>query len=125
MLQALSLAMGQRQPAARRLRPTDRGSPDGADSSRQRLAQHGRQASRSRQGNGWANAVAERFLHPLKTAWLSLEDYGTHDHAPTAVGEYIAVFSNRQRCHAAHGSFAPLADEQALKTNGSLCPEKG
>jgi hypothetical protein len=35
------------------------------------------------------------------------------------------VFYNRQRGHAANGYLAPLAYEQALKTNGILCPAKG
>ena len=38
--------------------------------------------------------------------------------------EYIEVFYNRQRCHSANGYLAPLAYEQALKTNEILCPEK-
>jgi transposase InsO family protein len=66
--QAVAMARSQRQPATGLLMHTDRGSQYGADSSRQLLAQHGRQASRSRQGNCWDNAVAESFLHTLKTA---------------------------------------------------------
>jgi len=42
----------------------------------------------------------------------------------TAVFAYIAVGSNRQRCHAANGSLAPLVSAQTLKTNEILCPEK-
>jgi putative transposase len=82
------------------------------------------EARMSRKGNGWDNAVAESFLHPLKTALMHLEDFDTHDHAQTAVLEYIEVFSNRQRCHLAHGYLAPLAYEQALKTNETLCPAR-
>jgi Integrase core domain len=67
--------------------------------------------------------VAESCCHTLKTAVLSLEDGDTHAQAQTVVLEYIAVFSNRQRCHAAHGSLAPLAYEQALKASGTRCPE--
>ena len=63
----------------------------------------------SRQGNWWDNAVAERFFHTVKTAWISLEDYDTPEAAQTAVGEYLEVFYHRQRCHAAHGYLAPLA----------------
>jgi hypothetical protein len=56
---------------------------------------------------------------------ISLEDYDTHEAAPTAVFENIAVFYNRQRCHSATGYLAPLLYEQALKTSEILCPEKG
>jgi putative transposase len=78
----------------------------------------------SRTGNCWDNAVAESFLHTLKTALISLEEFDTHEQTQTAVFEYIEVFSNRQRCHAATGYLAPLAYEQTLKINEILCPEK-
>jgi len=78
----------------------------------------------SRKGNCWDNAVAESCFHTLKTAFISLEDLDTHAQAQTEVFAYIAVFYNRQRCHAANGYLAPLAYEQALKTNEILCPEE-
>jgi putative transposase len=122
--QAWSRALCQRQPAAGLLMPTDRGRQEGADSDRQLLCQQGIEPRMSRQGTCGANAVAERCFHTLKTALLPLEDCDTHEQAQPGVGEYIDVFYNRQRCHAANGSLAPLASEQALKTNGILCPEK-
>jgi putative transposase len=123
--QALAMATCQRHPAAGLIMHTDRGSQYGADSYRQLLAQHGIQASMSRKGNCWDNAVAESFFHTLKTELIHLEDFDTHDHAQTAVFEYIEVFYNRQRCHSANGYLAPLVYEETLKTNESLCPEKG
>jgi putative transposase len=122
--QALSMAICQRQPAAGLLMHTDRGSQYGAESYRQLLTQHGMQSSMSRKGNCWDNAVAESFFHTLKTALIYLEDFDTHEQAQTAVFEYIEVFYNRQRCHSANGYLAPLAYEQALKTNEISCPEK-
>jgi transposase InsO family protein len=122
--QALSMAIGQRQPAAGLLRHTDRGSQYGADSYRQRRRQHGMQPSMSRKGTCWDNAVAESFFHTLKTELIYLEDYDTHEEAQTAVFEYIEVFYNRQRCHSANGYLAPLVYEHALKTREILCPEK-
>jgi putative transposase len=121
--QALSMAIGQRQPAAGLIMHTDRGSQYGAESSRQLLTQHGMQPSMSRKGNCWDNAVAESFFHTLKTELIYLEDFDTHEQAQTVVFEYIEVFYNRQRCHSANGSLAPLAYEQALKASGTLCPE--
>jgi putative transposase len=122
--QALTMAIGQRRPAAGLIMHTDRGSQYGAESYRQLLTQHGMQASMSRKGNCWDNAVAESFFHTLKTELIYLEDFETHEHAQTAVFEYIEVFYNRQRCHSANGYLAPLAYEQTLKTQESLCPEK-
>jgi putative transposase len=121
--QALSMAIGQRQPAAGLIMHTDRGSQYGAESSRQLLTQHGMQPSMSRKGNCWDNAVAESFFHTLQTELIYLEDFDTHEQAQTVVFEYIEVFYNRQRCHSANGYLAPLAYEQALKASGTLCPE--
>jgi putative transposase len=122
--QALAMATCPRQPAAELMMHTDRGSQYGADSSRQLLAQHGIQPSMSRKGNCWDNAVAESLFHTLKTEWIYLEDFDTHEQAQMGVFAYIEVFYNRQRCHSANDDLAPLAYEQALKTHGSLCPEK-
>jgi putative transposase len=122
--QALSMATCQRRPAAGLIMHTDRGSQYGADSYRQLLTRHGIQPSMSRKGNCWDNAVAESFFHTLKTELIYLEDFDTHEQAQMAVFEYIEVFYNRQRCHSANGYLAPLAYEQALKTNGILCPER-
>lgn len=122
--QALSMAIGQRQPAAGLIMHTDRGSQYGAESYRQLLTQYGMQPSMSRQGNCWDNAVAESFFHTLKTELIYGEDLKTHAQAQTVVFEYIEVFYNRQRCHSANGYLAPLAYEQALKTSATLCPEK-
>ena len=77
-----------------------------------------------RKGHCWDNAVAERFLHTRKTALIPLEDFDTQAQAQTGVCEYIEVFYNRQQCHSANGSLAPLAYEQTLKTIEILCPEK-
>jgi putative transposase len=122
--QALAMALCQRQPGAGLIMHTDRGSQYGADSYRHLLAQHEIQPSMSRKGNCWDNAVAESFFHTLKTALIYLEDFDTREQAQTAVFEYIEVFYNRQRCHSANGYLAPLAYEQALKTNEILCLEK-
>jgi transposase InsO family protein len=65
--QAVTMAIGQRPPAAGLSIHTDRGSPYGADSYRQLLPQHGMQPSRSRTGHCGDNAVAESFFHTLKT----------------------------------------------------------
>jgi transposase InsO family protein len=122
--QALSMALGQRHPAAGLIMHTDRGSQYGADRYRQLLTRHGIQPSMSRKGNCGDNAVAESFFRTLKTELISLEEFETHEQAQTGVFEYSEVFYNRQRCHSANGYLAPLAYEQAFKTHEMLCPEK-
>jgi transposase InsO family protein len=77
----------------------------------------------SRKGNCWDNAVAERFLHTLKTELISLADDDTYEHARAAVFADIGVFSHHQRCHSAKGDLAPLVYAHALKTSEICCPE--
>jgi transposase InsO family protein len=60
---ALARASGQRPPTAGLLRHTDRGRQEGADSSRQLLAHHGRAPRRSRKGTCGDHAVAARCFH--------------------------------------------------------------
>jgi putative transposase len=122
--QALAMALYQRQPAAGLIMHTDRGSQYGAESYRQLLHQHEICPSMSRKGNCWDNAVAESFLHTLKTELVYTEDFDTHEQAQTVVFEYIEVFYNRQRCHSANGYLAPLVYKPTLKTNEIFCPEK-
>ena len=78
----------------------------------------------SRTGNCYDNAAMESFFATLKGELVRQQHYATQAQAKDSIFEYIEVFYNRQRCHSANGYLAPLAYEQALKTNGSLCPEK-
>jgi transposase InsO family protein len=122
--QALAMALSQRRPAAGLLRQTDRSRQSGADCDRQLLTPQGLQPRRSRQGTCGAHAVAESVFHTGKTALISREDFATHEQAHTGVLEYIEGFYNRQRCHAANGSLAPLVYAQALPTSAIVCSEK-
>jgi transposase InsO family protein len=72
---------------------------------------------------GYQEQSMTRITLP-KPELVYLEEFDTHAYAHTAVFEYIEVFYNRQRCHAANGYLAPLAYERALQTHESLCPEK-
>ena len=122
--QALAMAICQRQPAAGLSMHTERGSQYGAESYRQLLTQHRMQPRMSRQGNCWDNAVAESFFHTLQTELIYWEDFKTREQAQTVVFEYIEVFDNRQRCHAATGYLAPLTYEQTFKASAPMGPEK-
>ena len=124
ILEALQLAQGRREVRPGLLLHSDQGVQYRGNEYQQTLQDMGIEASMSRKGNCWDNAVVESFFHTLKTELIYLEDYDTHEQARTAVFEYIEVFYNRQRCHSANGYLAPLIYEQALKTSEILCPEK-
>jgi putative transposase len=76
-----------------------------------RLAALGIQASMSRRGNCWDNAVMERFFRSLKTESTSRDRHQTHEEVGWAVNKYIH-FYNTRRIHSAAGGMSPNQAEQ-------------
>ncbi|MBA3016095.1 MAG: IS3 family transposase [Proteobacteria bacterium] len=65
--------------------------------------------------NCWDNAPSEGFLHPLFTELTHHERYETRAEAKSNVFEYIKVFYNRQRRHAATRYLSPAVHEAAYQ----------
>jgi len=61
----------------------------------------------SRKGNCWDNAPMECFWGKLKQEWLNEQHFKTREEAKKAVFEYIYVFYNRKRIHAANAYQTP------------------
>lgn len=76
-----------------------------------RLLELGIQASMSRRGNCWDNAVMERFFRSLKTESISRDRYQTREEVGWAVKKYIH-FYNTRRIHSAAGGMSPCQAEQ-------------
>jgi len=112
---ALQMALDQRQPPPGLIMHTDRGSQYVADRYLRLLYHDGIQPSMSRKGNGWDNAVAERFFHTLKTECVYLEMFASREQAQTVIFDYIEVFYNRRRRHSANGNLAPMVYERVQK----------
>jgi putative transposase len=108
---AMLMALWKRKPAKGLIFHSDRGSQYASDSHRQLLNDYGFQASMSKKGDCWDNAVAESFFHTLKIELVHHCDYETREEARASIFEYIEVFYNRQRLHSANGYEAPLAFE--------------
>jgi putative transposase len=113
-LDALSMAIEQRRPAAGLLHHSDRGVQYACDAYRLFLERHGMQASMSRSGNCYDNAVMESFFGTLKTELVYHEHYATREQARRSIFEYIEVFYNRQRRHSAIGYQSPETFEAGL-----------
>ena len=64
-------------------------------------------SSMSREGNCWDNAPMECFWGKLKQEWLNDQHFKTRNEAKKAVFEYIYVFYNRKRIHAANDYQTP------------------
>jgi putative transposase len=114
-LSALHRALNWRRPAAGLVHHSDRGVQYAAAAYRAVLARHGAQASMSRKGNCWDNAVAESFFATLE--WELIEDakWQTREEAHYAIAEYIEIFYNRIRTHSSLGYLSPAAYEETLE----------
>lgn len=109
---ALAMAVGQRQPAPGLLHHSDRGRQYASLAYRAQLAQTQMQASMSRVGDCWDNAVVESFFASLKTELVAGADWRTRDEARQALFGYLEVWYNRQRRHSTLGYQSPADFEQ-------------
>jgi putative transposase len=112
-LDALSMALAERQPQGGLLHHSDRGSQYASHEYQELLASHGLLSSMSRTGNCWDNAVAESFFATLKTELAYQIRWSTRAQARSDVFEYIEVFYNRRRRHSALGYRCPDEFERA------------
>lgn len=103
---ALHMALARRRPAAGLLHHSDRGGQYAAHDYRALLAAHHIEASMSRAGNCYDNAMQESFFATLKTECAD-KPFPTRAAARTAIFDYIEVFYNRQRLHSALGYLSP------------------
>lgn len=111
-LDALRMALTDRQPPRGLLHHSDRGSQYASHEYQQLLARYGILSSMSRSGNCWDNAVAESFFATLKLELVYQTRWSTRTEARGAVFEYIELFYNRQRRHSALGYLCPTEFEQ-------------
>jgi len=77
----------------------------------QLLTAHGAQASMSRKGACWDNAVAESFFATLESELILEADWASRDEARQAIFEFIEVWYNRERRHATLGYRSPVQYE--------------
>ena len=116
-IDALGMAIDQRRAAGQKLNHllhhSDRGAQYASDVYRTILAAHDIEASMSRRGNCYDNAVVESFFGSLKTELIHHEDYKTRQQATQSIFDYIEVFYNRQRRHSTLGYKSPAEFEAA------------
>jgi len=112
VIQALRMALVQRQPRPAVVHHTDQGVQYTSPLYRAVLAHHGFLASMSRKGNCDDNAAVESFFSTLKNELIDERQYQTRDEARAEIFEYIEVFYNRQRVHQSLGYVSPLQFEE-------------
>lgn len=116
VLDALSMAISRRDPAAGLIHHSDRGSQYAGGEYQRMLASAGMICSMSRRGDCYDNAVAESFFGTLKTERVYRQQYHTREEARRDIFRYIEVFYNRCRLHSTLGYLSPAQFEQQAAT---------
>ena len=113
-LAALRRAILERRPEPGLVHHSDRGVQYACGVYQTMLAEHGIEASMSRRGNCWDNAVAESFFATLELECLSRHSWVTHAEAERAIIRYIAAWYNTQRRHSTLGYRSPARYEREV-----------
>ena len=116
VLDALDMAIAQRQPAPGLVHHTDHGCQYTSLAFGRRLQQAGLVASMGTVGDALDNAVAESFFATLECELLDRYDWPIRQALRTAVFDFIEVFYNRQRRHSTLNYLTPTDYEQQHRT---------
>lgn len=112
VLRALIMALWRRQPKEPVLLHSDQGCQFTSDDWQRFLKGNQLVCSMSRRGNCHDNAVAESFFQLLKRERVRRQTYATRADAQSDVFNYIEMFYNPQRRHAAAGNLSPAEFER-------------
>ena len=116
-MDALQMALGQRQPREGLLHHSDRGSQYASETYRERLAAWKVTPSMSRKGNCYDNAAMESFWSTLKEELVHRTRFESRAQAARAIFDYIETFYNRERLHSALGFISPVEFEKQINLN--------
>jgi transposase InsO family protein len=111
VLNALIMAIVQRNPSEGIIFHSDRGSQYTSSSVRELLKSYKITQSMSSTGNCYDNAITESFFHSLKTELIYWNSYQTREEAKRSIFDYIEIFYNRQRLHSALNYLSPVEFE--------------
>ena len=116
-LDALQMALRQRQPRAGLLHHSDRGCQYASEAYREHLAAWQVTPSMSRRGNCYDNAAMESFWSTLKEELVHRTHFENRAQAASAIFDYIEIFYNRERLHSALGFISPVEFEKQSNLN--------
>ena len=117
VVNAMTMALGQRQPAGNLIHHSDRGSQYLSDDFQLLLKRNGITCSLSGKGSCYDNAAVESFFATLKRERVKRRKYRTRDEARADVFDYIERFYNRERRHGYVGNISPAQFEE--RTSGA------
>ena len=116
VLNALEMALWNRQPAEGVIHHSDHGSQYTSLAFGQGLEHSGVLGSMGSVGDALDNAVAESFFATLQTELLDRYRWPTKQSLRSAIFEFIHVFYNRQRRHSTLQHLSPSEFEKLAKT---------
>ena len=114
-LTALRQAITARHPAAGLIHHSDRGVQYACTEYRALLTAHAMQASMSRRGDCYDNAVAESFFATLELELIMRRRWRTHAEARHAIFAFIETWYNPRRRHSTLAYLSPVHYEQQLR----------
>ena len=112
VLDALTMALAHRRPSPGLIHHSDQGMQYAGGTYHAVLQAHGLRASMSRKGNCYDNAPVESFFSTLKNEWTWHQTFQDREQARAALFDYIELFYNRQRSHAALNYQSPVMYEE-------------
>lgn len=112
VMDALAMALGQRNTEGEMIHHSDRGSQYASEDYQEMLGKTGITCSMSRKGNCWDNAVVESFFSTLKREWVHDRRYRTRSEAKADIFHYIETWYNRKRRHSTLGYLSPTEFER-------------
>ena len=115
-LSALLMAVWRRKPKSKVIIHSDQGSQFTSFEWQGFLKTHNLEASMSRRGNCYDNAVAESFFHLLKSERIRRKIYASRKEARQDVFNYIELSYNPKRKHGRNGMLSPIDYERQYKT---------
>jgi putative transposase len=112
-LQALRLALQQRQPVSGLVHHSDRGSQYASQDYTNLLKAHGCRISMSHKASPWENGGCESWMKTLKYEEVFRQEYRDLAEARSCLERFIDKVYNEQRLHSALGYRPPVEFEQA------------
>jgi putative transposase len=116
-LAAITMAYSRRKPKNTVNLHSDQGSQYTSRNSQKLLETLNIEASMSRRGNCWDNAVAESFFSNLKKEKIQRRVFKSLDEAKQEVFHYIEMFYNPKRRHTYHDRISPVEFEKQYFEN--------
>lgn len=119
-IEALEMAIGERQPPPGLVHHSDRGVQYACREYVALLEKHQMVASMSRPGNPYDNARCERFMQTLKREEIYASRYRDLEHLRANLEDFMERYYNTKRMHSALGYRSPEEFEKAQSGDPSL-----